>query len=74
MILLLMMIRDEDYEWLFDEMSKRMFSQKIDFFKEYTSDDEQFSLENLELRNQIYIVTASEAHKFEVFVAGALNV
>lgn len=54
MILLLMMIRDEDYEWLFDEMSKRTFGQKIEFFKLYTSDDQQFSPENLVLRDQIY--------------------
>jgi hypothetical protein len=54
MILLLMMIRDEDYEWLFDEMSKRTFGQKIVFFKLYTSDDEAFSLENLFLRDQIF--------------------
>jgi hypothetical protein len=54
MILLLMMIRDEDYEWLFDEMSKRTFGQKIDFFKEYTSDDDQLSPENIILRDRIY--------------------
>jgi hypothetical protein len=54
MILLLMMIRDEDYEWLFDEMSKRTFGQKIDFFKEYAGDDDQFSLENIVLRDRIY--------------------
>ena len=54
MILLLMMIRDEDYEWLFDQMSDRTFGGKIKFFKEYTSDDEQFSPENLKLRDQIY--------------------
>jgi hypothetical protein len=54
MILLLMLIRDEDYEWLFDEMSARTFGKKIEFFKEYTSDDDQFTPENLILRDQIY--------------------
>ena len=54
MLLLLMMIRDEDYEWLFDEISKRTFRQKIEFFKLYTGDDEQFSPDNLILRDQIY--------------------
>jgi len=54
MILLLMMIRDEDYEWLFDEMSKRTFKQKIDFLKEYTGDDEQFLPANIQLRDRIY--------------------
>jgi hypothetical protein len=54
MVLLLMLIRDEDYEWLFDEMSKRTFRQKIDFFKDYTSEDEQFTPANLVLRDRIY--------------------
>lgn len=54
MILLLMMISDEDHEWLFDEMSKRTLGQKIDFFKLYTSDHERFSPENLVLRERIY--------------------
>jgi len=54
MILLLMMIRHEDYEWIFDEMSNRTFGRKIEFFKEYTSDDDDFSPENLVLRDQIY--------------------
>jgi hypothetical protein len=54
MILLLMLIRDEDYERLFDEMSARTFGKKIEFFKEYTSDDDQFTPENLILRDQIY--------------------
>jgi len=54
MILLLMMIRDEDYEWLFDQMSERTFGDKIKFFKLYTSNGEQFSAENLVLRDQIY--------------------
>ncbi|NEW96870.1 hypothetical protein [Rhodopseudomonas sp. BR0G17] len=54
MFLLLMMIRDEDYEWLFDEMSKRTFGQKIEFFKCYTSDDEQFLPENFIIRDQVY--------------------
>lgn len=54
MVLLLMLIRDEDYEWLFDEMSKRTFQQKIEFFKLYTGDDEQFTPENRILRDQIY--------------------
>jgi hypothetical protein len=54
MVLLLMQIRDEDYEWLFDEMSKRTFFDKIVFFKTYTSDDDQFTPENRVIREQIY--------------------
>lgn len=54
MLLLLMMIGDEDYELLFDEMSKCMFGQKIDFFKRHTSDNDKFSPENLALRDEIY--------------------
>jgi hypothetical protein len=33
MILLLMLIRDEDYEWLFDEMSARTFGKKSSSLK-----------------------------------------
>lgn len=54
MFFLLMKVREEDHEWLFDEMSKRTFGQKIDFFKLYTSDDDAFSAEQLVLRYQIY--------------------
>lgn len=54
MFFLLMMVREEDHEWLFDEMSKRTFGQKIEFFKRYTSDDEAFSDEQIVLRDQIY--------------------
>ncbi|SDK27759.1 MULTISPECIES: hypothetical protein [Bradyrhizobium] len=54
MILLLMMMRDEDYEWIFDQMSEKPFGDKIKFFKKYTADESQFSPENLILRNQIY--------------------
>ena len=55
MVLLLMLIRDEDYEWLFDEHSLRTFGPKIDFFEKYTYDEQQFSKENWELKNQVIV-------------------
>jgi len=35
-------------------VSARTFGKKIEFFKEYTSDDDQFTPEKLILRDQIY--------------------
>jgi hypothetical protein len=54
MLLLVMLIRDEDYEWLFDQYSIKTFGPKIDWFKEWTSNPEAFSSENQLILNQVY--------------------
>jgi hypothetical protein len=54
MLLLVSLIRDEDIEWLFDQYSVKTFGPKIDWFKEWTSDPEDFSPNNRLILAEVY--------------------